>query len=234
MKKVSLLSLLAVLAVSTAAQANVEDPLYTPAKGKLYSKTSVAKSKSVYNFAEEVGYGISNKFAIAGTIDYQNDTDSDADGFSFIKIGGKYRISGGAFITDAYIDYTKAIDEDVWGTDDAYILDAGVRFGKQTAKYTVAGYVGLNRIDHDLMKDTNNIAFGAKAAYSFDDRLSGSIGLDYVLTDDYNMVAGDDDSLSLTAQVNYQKGGLWSLYYTTELVADDVDDTIGLKYGIQF
>ena len=39
MKKVSLLSLLTVLAISTAAKANIENPLYTPAKGKIYSKT---------------------------------------------------------------------------------------------------------------------------------------------------------------------------------------------------
>ncbi len=55
MKKVSLLSLLAVLAVSTAAQANVEDPLYAPAEGKFYSKTAVNKAKSVYNVSEEIG-----------------------------------------------------------------------------------------------------------------------------------------------------------------------------------
>ena len=223
MKKVSLLSLLAVLAVSTAAQANVEDPLYTPAKGKFYSKTAVNKAKSVYNVSEEIGYGISNKFAIAGTIDYQNDTDTDEDGFDTWTIGGKYKISNGFIV---YADYTSTIDEDKFG--DGSMIDVGALFGKQTAKYTIAGKVELDHIDSDVA-DSNNVVLGAKGAYNFDDRVSGSLGLDYTFLEDE-----DDDSLVLTAQINYQKGGLWSLYYSTELIADGEDDSIGLKYGIQF
>ena len=90
----------------------------------------------------------------------------------------------------------------------------------------------FNIKDFDL--DSNNIAFGTDFVYNFDDRVSGQIGLDYILTDDFNVVAGEDDSFALTAQVNYLKGGLWSIYYTTELKADDVDDTFGFKYGVQF
>ncbi len=232
MKKVSLLSLLAVLAVSTAANANVEDPLYAPAEGKFYSKTEVNKQDSAYNISEEIGYGITNRFFVAGTIDYQNDTDSDSDGVSFWKIGGKYRLSSGKVITNFYLDYMQGIEEKIWG-DDASILNTGFQIGTRTAKYTLAANAGLNRVD-DGMFDSNNLALCVKGAYNFDDRLSGSLAFDYILNDDFNAETDTEDSLSMTAQINYQKGGLWSLYYKTELKADGVDDTIGLKYGVQF
>ena len=234
MKKVSLLSLLAVLAISSAANANVEDPLYAPAEGRLYSKTEVNKVDSAYNFSEEIGYGITNRFFMAAKIDYQNDTDSDADGLDSWKIGGKYRLSSGKAITNLYVDYTKGFGEDNLMPDDAYILDAGFQIGTRTTKYQLAANVGLNRVDNDVA-DSNNVAFGVKGAYNFDDRVSGSLAFDYILNDDFNAETDEDDSLSMTAQINYQKGGLWSLYYKTELSADVEDENMfGFKYGVQF
>lgn len=233
MKKVSLLSLLAVMAVSTGAKANVENPLYMPAEGILYSKTDISKQDSVWGFEEKVGYGFTNRFTMDMALSYQEDKDDEADGWKYYKIGGAYRLSTDKVLTDLYANYTQTIDDDTFG--DYNVIDAGLRIGKRNSNYTVAANVGLNRIDiKDFDLDSNNIAFGTDFVYNFDDRVSGQIGLDYILTDDFNVVSGEDDSFALTAQVNYLKGGLWSIYYTTELKADDVDDTFGFKYGVQF
>jgi len=234
MKKVSLLSLLAVLAVSTAAQANVEDPLYAPAKGKLYSKTSLSKADSTLTLQQKFGYGITNRLVVDGFVNYidQDEADGD-DGFGSFNIGGAYRLSAGYLITDVYAHYESAIDEDVIGDYTAW--EAGIKTGRKTNKYTVAFQAGVEHIDlKDTDMDTNNIILGIEGQYSFDDRVSANLGLKYTIVDDFNREDTDEDTMALTAQVNYQKGGLWSLYYTTELKADDVDNTIGLKYGVQF
>ncbi len=234
MKKVSLLSLVAVLAISTGTKANVENPFYMPAEGKLYSKTSVNKAKSIWNFQEEVGIGATNRLTLAAAIDSQWDTDSTKDGLSFWKIATKYRLSDGKWLSDLYLDYSKSIDEDVWGTKKANTFNAGIKTGLRKEKYALAFNAGLNRIKYENI-DSNNIEAGIEYAYNFDSRLSGSINLDYILTDDANFRTWDDqDSLMAKFQVNYLKGGLWSLYYTTELKADDVDNAFGLKYGVQF
>ena len=46
----------------------------------------------------------------------------------------------------------------------------------------------------------------------------------------------EEDAMTMTAQINYQKAGLWSLAYTTELKddSDDIDNIWTLKYGYAF
>ncbi len=230
MKKISLLSLLTVMAVSTAASAHVEDPLYMPAKGRLYSVTEVSKADKNYGLYETIGYGITDRFAIDGTVNHLW-VHEEEDGFGSFKFGGKYRLSTAGLITDVYASYETDIDEDVIG--DFSSIEAGLKFGKMTNKWTLAGKLAYNNIDVDG-DDTNNFIIGAEGLYNFDDRISGQLGIDYTLVDKSSFNTEDEDSIALTAQVNYLRGGLWSLYYTTELKADDVDDQIGFKYGIQF
>ncbi|MBR4316087.1 MAG: hypothetical protein IKP65_03855 [Alphaproteobacteria bacterium] len=237
MKKVSIVSMLAVLAISTAASANVENPLYAPAKGKLYSKTSLAKADSTLTLQQKFGYGITNRLVIDGFVNYiDQDKDDGDDGFGSFNIGGAYRLSSGSLITDVYAHYETAIDEDVpFGANDYTAWDAGLKFGKRTAKYTIAAQAGVENIDlKDLDMDTNNIILGLEGAYTFDDRVSGNLGLKYTITDDFNRSMVLEDTMALTAQVNYLKGGLWSLAYTHELKADDVDNVWTVKYGLAF
>ncbi|MCR5506895.1 MAG: hypothetical protein K6F04_03550 [bacterium] len=234
MKKISLLSLLAVLAVSSAANANVEDPLYAPAKGKLYSKTSVAKADTEYTLQQKFGYGITNRLVVDGFVNYiDQDKEDGEDGFGSFNIGGAYRLSSGSFISDIYAHYQTAIDEDVIGDYTAW--DAGLKFGKQTKKYTLAAQAGVEHIDVKDYTDTNNIVLGLEGAYSFDDRVSASLGLKYTIVDEFSWYGQDDEnSMAVTAQVNYLKGGLWSLAYTHEAKIDDIDNVLTLKYGVQF
>ena len=171
-----------------------------------------------------------NRFAIDGTVNHLWVHEGE-DGFGSFKFGGKYRLSTAGLITDVYASYETDIDEDVLG--DLSSIEAGLKFGKMTNKWTLAGKLAYNNIDVDI-DDTNNFIIGAEGLYNFDDRISGQLGIDYTLVDKFSFNTADEDSIALTAQVNYLRGGLWSLYYTTELKADDVDDQIGFKYGIQF
>ncbi len=234
MKKISILSMLAVLAVSTAASAHVEDPLYAPAKGHLYSKSSLSKADTTYVLQQKFGYGFTNKFVMDGYVNYvDQDKDDGKDGFGALNIGGAYRLSAGYLITDVYAHYEKSIDEDVWGDYTAW--DAGLKTGRRTQKYTIAAQAGVEHLSIKDGNDTNNIVLGLEGAHSFDDRVSGSLGLKYTIVDDFNRENGtDEDTMALTAQINYLKGGLWSLAYTHELKAEDVDNVITLKYGLQF
>lgn len=233
MKKVSLLSLLTVLAISTGAKANVENPLYAPSEGKFYSKTEAGYSDKDWKFAEKFGYGITNRFNIAGTVDYYlNDDDDVEDGFSSFKLDAGYRLNGGNVKTDLYASYATDIDEDVLANYDSY--EAGLKVGTIKNKYTLAGKLGYQYIDlKDEEIDSHNFVVGAEGVYQFDDRVSGQLGVEYTLVDEVGFIA-DEDTVQLRAQVNYLKGGLWSIFYTTELKADDIEDTVGLKYGIQF
>lgn len=233
MKKVSLLSLLTVLAISTGAKANVENPLYAPTEGKFYSKTEAGYSDKDWKFAEKFGYGITNRFNIAGTVDYYlNDDSAYEDGFGSFRLDAGYRLHNGSFKTDLYASYQTDIDEEVLANYDAY--EAGLKFGKVKNKYTLAGKLGYQYIDlKDFDVDSHNFVVGAEGVYQFDDRVSGQLGVEYTLVDEVGFIAGED-TVQLRAQLNYLKGGLWSIFYTTELKADDIEDTVGLKYGIQF
>ncbi|MDE6223916.1 MAG: hypothetical protein K2M23_00385 [Alphaproteobacteria bacterium] len=73
MKKVSLLSLLTVLAISTTAGAHTENPFYMPAEGKGYSKTTIEMGDqlkgvedSTLTVRETLGYGITDRLSVDG------------------------------------------------------------------------------------------------------------------------------------------------------------------------
>ena len=235
MKKVSLVSMLAVLAFSTAASANVENPFYAPAKGKLYSKTSLSKADSTLALAQKFGYGITNRLVIDGSINYvDQDKEDGEDGFGAYSIGGAYRLSANRYITDVYGNYSKYIDKDVVGERTEW--EAGLKTGIRTTKSALAFSAGINYIEFMPSMDTNNIVLGVEGAYSFDDRISANLGFRYTIADDYNQYATpEEDAMTMTAQINYQKAGLWSLAYTTELKDDrDIDNIWTLKYGYAF
>ena len=235
MKKVSLLSMLAVLAFSTAASANVENPLYAPANGRLYSKTSLSKADSTLVLAQKFGYGITNRLVIDGAINYYDQDKNDGDdGFGTFAIGGAYRLSANRFITDIYANYEKFIDKDIAGEYKEW--QAGLKSGIRTNKYTIAFQAGVDHIDFGNSVDTNNILLGVEGQYSFDDRVSANLGFKYTLADDYNQYGTpEEDALAMTVQLNYQKAGLWSLAYTTELKDDnDIDNIWTIKYGYAF
>lgn len=229
MKKVSILSLLATLAISTAASANVEDPLYAPAKGTVYSKTAITKQDKVYGLVEKVGYGINDKIAIDGTINYiYPDVDGADSGFGSLNIGGTYRLTNGNIITDIYANYERQIDKDMVGEYNEIM--AGVKAGKRTAKWTAAAMAGVDHTKFDGADATNDVVLGLAGQYTFDDRVSANVDVAHTIMD----ADGADDTTVLGVQVNYDKAGLWSVRYEKDLQDSDSEEIISLKYGIQF
>ncbi|MDR0364828.1 MAG: hypothetical protein LBH92_07430, partial [Bacteroidales bacterium] len=99
MKKTKIAAALAVLATPAMA-ANMENPLYMPKAGEVYSKTGVGlmykvaddslamKAKKhdgatefpIWRVAENIGYGITDRITVRGAFGYTHDGDIDRQG----------------------------------------------------------------------------------------------------------------------------------------------------------
>ena len=116
---------LSVLAAPAFA-ANLENPLYMPAKGDMYSKTSVGvmykvaddtqamKDKGhdgatefpVWRLHEDLGYGITDRLEAYAKVGYTHDADIDRKGMHQGRVGLKYRAfeTLDGFAWDVYAD----------------------------------------------------------------------------------------------------------------------------------
>ena len=116
---------LSVLAAPAYA-ANLENPLYMPTQGTVYSKTSVGvmykktdasqaqKQKEhagatefpVWRLHEELGYGITDRLELYGKFGYTHDGDIDRKGMHLGRAGLKYRVidTDTGFAWDLYAD----------------------------------------------------------------------------------------------------------------------------------
>ncbi len=228
MKKVSLLSLLAVLTISSVAGAHTENPFYMPAKDKVYSITEFNYKDKDYSFSEKVGYGITNNVEVYGSLGYAMLDTSDENGFSDFNLGVKYRYLTGSMIGDVYAEYQTNIDDKIFGEYNQF--NVGTVFGKRTNQYALAGKVEYNFVDPEVGDALNNFVFGAEGMYQFNNMWSANLGLEYLMLDQDN----SDDPLYVTPQVNLTtNAGTFSVYYTTDIAADD-ENAFGLKYGVQF
>ncbi len=109
-----------------AVAANLENPLYMPKQGAVYSKTSVGvmykkadasqaqKKKEhdgatefpIWRLHEELGYGITDRLELYGRFGYTHDGDIDRKGMHLGRAGLKYRVIDGldGFAWDLYAD----------------------------------------------------------------------------------------------------------------------------------
>lgn len=242
MKKVSLLSLLTVLALSTTAGAHTENPFYMPAEGKGYSKTTIEMGDqlkdvpdSTLTVRETLGYGITDRLSVDGSIEYLKDSylgDSwdKEDGLGQFNLGLKYRYLKGSMLGDAYINYGTSMNEDVWYKNNTYTL--GTKVGVRHSDYEVAGVAEYRFVDADD-DDYNQFAVGVESMYKFNKTWSANLSLNYEMMDDFY---GDDvdDPLFLKPQVNLTtSAGTVSAYYKTDVMGD-FEDAFGVKYGVQF
>ena len=239
MKKVSLLSLLSVLAISTAAGAHTENPFYAPAEGRVYSITSVELGDqyknapdSTLSIREKVGYGITNRLNVSGSIDYLFDSfmgGQKEDGLGMFNFGLTYRYLTGSILADAWFNYGTSMDKDVWYDNNT--LTFGTKFGKRTSKYAIAGLAQYSYVDDKAKNDNyNQFAFGVEGMYQFNRTWSANLSLEYDIMDDDNL----DDPLFFKPQVNVTTSvGTISAYYKTDL-AGDYAEAMGVKYGVQF
>lgn len=104
---------------------NMENPLYLPSAGELYSKVGFGVMYKVTdsNYAQkklfhdgeqefpiwrpslELGYGITDRWTVHGQLGYTHNRDADRYGFHLGRIGTTYRILSEDFIWDVYGDF---------------------------------------------------------------------------------------------------------------------------------
>lgn len=141
------LLLIGAMAIATPAMAaEMTNPFYGPAKGKIYSDTSVEFERTQYKndgfdgriyqtrLAETVRYGIMDNVSIDGTI--SNDWRKDAPGVERDNMNVNWAL--GATWAPMYKDKAKVQFSAKYGQDDTWPWEAGiVRYGKLKAD---AGY----------------------------------------------------------------------------------------------
>jgi hypothetical protein len=124
MKKTLKLALAASALTAPAMAANLENPLYLPSQGELYSKTSagvmykkadnsdahIAKSHDgatefpIWRLHEEIGYGITEHLTVNGSFGYTHDGDIDRKGMHLGRLGLTYRVFDGTATSDIVWD----------------------------------------------------------------------------------------------------------------------------------
>lgn len=125
-KMLSMAAIGAVLSAPAFA-ANMENPLYIPTAGELYSKTNVSmmakqtddttaqitaqhngeKEFPIWRGSEELGYGITDRLSVVGQVGYTYNGDIDRKGLHLGRLGLNYRVFDGtatSFVWDMYAD----------------------------------------------------------------------------------------------------------------------------------
>ena len=162
---------------------NMENPLYLPAQNELYSKigfgvmykvtdSNDALKKLFHDGEEEfpiwrptleLGYGITDRWAVHGQIGYTHNRDADRYGFHLGRLGTTYRIinSGDGWVWDIYGDFHLGGVEKMKGSLEdkghglTFVYDnfsngrwgyhVGTKVGKVWDRWTTSAFVELLR-----------------------------------------------------------------------------------------
>ena len=208
MKKTLKIAMLATLSVTPALAdspyttnmlGNMENPLFLPAQNEVYSKVGFgvmykvtdnndAQQKLFHNGAQEfpiwrpameLGYGITDRWAIHGQLGYTHNHDADRYGFHLGRIGTTYRLvkSADDWVWDIYGDFHMGGMEKMKGAlvmgadgEPTFSYDnfsngrwgyhVGTKFGKVWDRWTTSAFAELlrtwgnhnNEIDVSLLK----------------------------------------------------------------------------------
>ncbi len=166
MKKTLKLAVAASVLCAPAMAANMESPLYVPAKGQVYTKTSVGlmykkaddtialqnKGKDgfvdfpVYRIGEELGYGITDRLSVNGQFGYTSAPDSERAGMHLGRVGLNYRIFDDAskIVWDVYADANLGGLNKLQGS--ATMLPTGVSFNYDNYTHGRWGYYAGTRV----------------------------------------------------------------------------------------
>ncbi len=110
-----------------AVTTNMENPLYIPSAGTIYSKTMAgvmhkaiddtnaqltaghhdAHEFPIYRVSEELGYGITDRLTVLGQVGYTHNGDIDRKGLHLGRLGLNYRVMENCatcFVWDVYAD----------------------------------------------------------------------------------------------------------------------------------
>ena len=169
--------------VAGGALRNMENPLYLPAQNEVYSKigfgvmykitdSNDAQKKLFHDGEEEfpiwrptleLGYGITDRWAIHGQLGYTHNRDIERYGFHLGRIGTTYRVinSGDGWVWDLYGDLHMGGMEKMKGAlvnkgaGDTFQYDnysngrwgyhVGTKFGKVWDRWTTSAFVELLR-----------------------------------------------------------------------------------------
>jgi opacity protein-like surface antigen len=126
MKKILTMAVAASVLATPALAANLENPLYLPAQGQVYSKTSAgimykktdatdamklknhdgAEEFPIWRANEDLGYGITDRLAVYGSFGYTQADDIDRKGMHLGRVGMTYRVFDNAspVVWDVYAD----------------------------------------------------------------------------------------------------------------------------------
>ena len=180
---------------------NLENPLYLPTSGELYSKVGFgvmykitdsndaqkklfhdgAKEFPIWRPTLELGYGITDRWAVHGQIGYTHNRDADRYGFHLGRIGTTYRILAEDFVWDVYGDFHMGGVEKMTGSlvtktgslnDLTFEYDnfsngrwgyhVGTKFGKTWDRWTTSAFVELLRTwgNHNNEIDLSKLPLG--------------------------------------------------------------------------
>ena len=127
MKKIISIAVATAAVTTSAMAANMENPLYLPSAGDVYSKTTIglmlkvtdstdnqrlrdnngATEFPIWRPVQELGVGITNRWAVHGMVGYTYDGDVDRKGFHLGRLGTTYRIIDNldGYVWDLYGDF---------------------------------------------------------------------------------------------------------------------------------
>ena len=180
---------------------NMENPLYLPADGELYSKVGFgvmykvtdsndaqkklfhdgAKEFPIWRPSLELGYGITDRWAVHGQLGYTHNRDISRYGFHLGRIGTTYRILSEDLIWDVYGDFHMGGVEKMTGSlvnksgaahdprlttfeydnfsNGRWGYHVGTKFGKVWDRWTTSAFVELLRTwgNHNNEIDTTKV-----------------------------------------------------------------------------
>ncbi len=240
MKKTLKLAAAAVALSTPAMAANLENPLYMPQSGEVYSKTGVgvmvkvadasdahklkqhdgATEFPIWRLSEEIGVGVTDKFAIRGVVQYTHDGDIDRKGMNNGRLGAIYRavdtlegikmdlyanaVLGG--ISDMTGEFVMTSAKPYFNYDNystgRWAADFGVRFGKTWSKLTTSAFI---EIVHSFGSHNNNIELNVPA-------LAPTLGAAYaLLPDEISVNLKDTTELNFGLNAFYEIDHRWSV-----------------------
>ena len=201
MKKIISFAIATAAITTSAVAANMENPLFLPSGGDVYSKTSIgvmykitdntenqqlrghdgATEFPVWRPVQELGIGITDRWAVHGVMGYTYDGDIHRKGFHLGRLGTTYRVidSLDGYVWDLYGDLhmggvekmkgslvlsTVTPGEPVFNYDNysngRWGAHVGTKFGRRWSDLTASGYVEVLRTwgNHNNEIDVSAIA----------------------------------------------------------------------------
>lgn len=180
MKKFLSVAVAAAAVTTSAVAANMENPLFLPRGGQVYSKTSIglmykktddtknqvlnnhdgAKEFPIWRPSQELGVGITDRWALHAIVGYTYNPDIDRKGFHLGRVGTTYRVidSFDGFVWDLYGDFHMGGMEKMKGaltmtaagelvfkyanfSNGRWGYHFGTKFGKKWSEWTMSAFV---------------------------------------------------------------------------------------------